>query len=367
MSTTELLYLRCSALPRALLCPGSVRQPEVRVDVVSDPGLLGTAVHRWLARVVNGEQLDLDDITDTDTRVLVALGIRVWGQVWQSFPEPRSEVYRERAFASRGFALTGSCDIDGLAGSEVRIGDWKSSRLDGDYLAQLRGYMLLAVLESDAATATGTVLWLRDQAAENYTETRESLLAFADAIRDRVVHWDGVFTPGNHCAFCPRAHECEARIAHERAIVAIFTDERAMMRKSIAELSSQQQLELYARASLVARLSAAAKDALYTLVRDSGPIVANGRRLDLVPQHRSVIKPLEAWPILESLGAGDSDLAGMITVHKARLHEWLRAKAGRGKGAAAIRDAMAKLKSANALATTERLVLREGRYNGDSE
>lgn len=354
----ELLKLRCSGLPRAFACPGSVRPVELRIDARNEAAELGTSAHEWLARVVAGESVSLDDIPNVDLRILVAMGMRMWRQLADHFPGAIAErTAATRQFPDHGFQLSGTVDIVARGEGYTGVGDWKTGRVDSDYWAQLVGYCVLFAAEGDIAT--GAILWVRDEEIENYTTTQEQRDEFLQRITDEIVAWDGVYHPGSHCGFCPRYHECEAARAHERAAVQSFSREEIV--DNVAALDAVQQLDLYEQAGTVVRLAGALREALHAVVEEQGPIRTKTRMLQLVDDPRYNIDPLSAWPVMDEFGLDDERKAEAIKISKTALEEVVKRLAPPRQGAARIRELRAALEAAGALRTEVGKRLKFGR------
>lgn len=356
--TQQLIKLRCSALPRALKCGGSVRPAELKVDVENEAAELGTAAHEWLARVVSGEHVDLDVIADRDLRILVALGIRMWHQLEEHFPGAVAErTAATREYPDRGFLLSGTVDVVARGEGYTSTADWKTGRLDSDYWAQIVGYCVLFAAHGDVAT--GAILWVRDEEVENYTTTQEQRDQFLDRITDEVVNWDGVYHPGSHCGFCPRYHECAAARAHERAAVQAFSREDLV--DDIDAMDAVQQLDLYEQAGTVVRLAGLLREALRTVVDERGPIVSPARMLQLVEAPSYTIDPLAAWPVMDAFGLDDKAKAEAIKISKPALEDVVKRLAPPRKGAARIRELRDALEAAGALRVETGKRLKFGR------
>jgi hypothetical protein len=338
-----MITIRCSALPLAFCCAESVRgKPELRIDPVNAAGSLGTEAHKHLARVARGEHVDLDEL-EGEVRILVATGARMWrelpgaGLVWVEEQQIAAE------FADLGFRLTGSPDAWTTDGSGIHVRDWKSSRLDGDYLEQLMGYgLILSSQDPEGKPVVLSVLWLRDVTVQQWARTADELAAFALRIRDEIVQAPQVYRPGEHCGFCPRWHECPGRLERERALLATFGA------ASLAASTPSEKLALYPIANEVERLAKQLKEALGAEVKQHGPIVADGKRLGLVDDPSHVIDPVLAWPVLQEAGFKDADFGEVVKISKTALEAWASAHSPKGKAAGKSRDLRTALTVAGA-------------------
>jgi hypothetical protein len=98
---TDKLRLRCSALPLAFICPGSVRTGELQINDTSDAAELGTAAHVGLARLVETGSVDWESVPEIakrygvderELRMLLANGAKLWASVKHSFPDALTEL-----------------------------------------------------------------------------------------------------------------------------------------------------------------------------------------------------------------------------------------------------------------------------------
>lgn len=360
------LELRCSRLPLAFLCPGSVRPEGVVVDESGAESDMGRAAHEGLATLAEtgsppwGETGALArryQVDERELRALLALGARVWAAVGAAFPEPATEqtlVYRDPAGA---FILTGHADVLSWIGRLVRVGDWKTGRRDEDHSEQLKGYCVLA-LEAGRAfgadQAEAFVLWVRDVEREHYLMSRRQATAWLERVRREIVEWDGRYRAGRHCPHCPRSHECPAGRALVRRDVEAMADESLteIGDDALEALGPDAVAALLDRADLAARVGARVRAAIRGFVERRGDVVSNGRRLTLQFEERRELDVLGAMPVLYRHGFDDDELAEVITLSIAAAERVVAKRAGRGKGAAAARVLIADLEGEAAITTT---------------
>jgi len=362
------LVLRCSGLPLAFRCAGSVRPGAVPINESNDPADLGTAAHEGLAQLVETGKVDYDavpalakkhKVDETELRVLLAQGAQLWEQVRESFPAAMTEV--DLAHEAGSVELTGHADILGRSGAVALVGDWKTGRVDSDYAEQLKGYAALALLEDHTLqSATAGVLWVRDASFEHYTMTRADLPAWLDRLETELVQWDGTFRPGRHCEYCPRAHECPAANAMVRSAVAALSDKDVDDAALIREMPAEQLIQLHSRVSLVESQIDRFRKAVRHRVEEQGDIVGDEKRITLETEERRQLDPLAAFPVLEAQGFGDAEMAEVIDISVSKAEKVVATRAGKGKGAGAVRELQAALKGAGAIKTRPitKLVLR---------
>jgi len=374
--TTPPLELRASAMPLAFLCPGSARPATVAINEDSGPARLGTAVHEARRPLAEVGSVPWDKIPEIaarhavsvdDVRMLCAMAGKLWPSITASFPEAMTEVPLEARFIGRNgqtIHLTGHADLLSVRGTVARLGDWKSGRLDADHAQQMRAYAALALLENTELTeVTVTVIWIRDGEIENYTMRADELSSWTRELIERVAEWDGTFRPGKHCPRCKRSHECEAATAMARRDVAVIAD-RAIVAQAEADLVMMAPAEIVAlhrKAELVKHFAYRVSDAIKAHVVAHGDIVADGVRLTVDRVEKRELDPVTAWSVLEAAGFADGDFADCMTLGISKVEKRIAEKAGRGGGAAAVREIAKKLDDAGAVVRKEMHFLKEKR------
>lgn len=367
----EELDLRASAMPLAFKCPGSVRRPRLSIAETSEPADLGNATHEALRSVAEGAGVPWDEIpaiaarwgVDPDElRMLVATGAKLWPHVAESFRGAVTEVPLSVEIAP-GVTLSGHADLLATFAESARVGDWKSGRKDHDYADQMRAYGALALIDdSSLSEATATILWIREGEIENYTMTRAAAREWVDRVRAEIVEWDGSYHPGPHCSWCKRSHECEAAAASVRRDVAAMVateGEPALARMTPAEIISLER-----RAKMVEDYAGRVRKAIKAHVEAHGDLVGPESRLTIAVESRRKLDTAAAWPVLEAAGFADADFAACVDVPISRVEKRIAEKAGRGKGAAAVRALGEQLDAAGAVRVQEVKKLVERRNGG---
>jgi len=370
----EKLRLRCSALPLAFTCPGSVRPSTLPINDTSDVAELGTAAHAGLATLVERGWPDWDGIPalarqhgvgEKDLRILIAQGVKLWEsnlpesdkRVLECFPEPLTEIELEHE--DDAWILTGHADILGRGPVGVHVGDWKGGRVDKSFREQLLGYAALALLDDRAALwAEASVLWIRDQEIERYSMQRTELDTWRQRIDDEIVAWSGEYRPGPHCAHCDRSHECPAANALMRRDFAIVTDRDlvgyAEDGETIATWTNEAKIDLVEKARVASKLIDRVLDALKAdVIRNGGEISDGRRRLTIVTEPRRHLDPIKAFPVLQDAGFSDDDMAACIEMTASKAENVVAERAPKGKAAAEKRQLTAKLEAAGAIQVRE--------------
>lgn len=353
---TEKLNLRCSALPLAFRCPAAIRPAALRLNESNEAADLGTAVHEALESVVETGSLDWEPIPEIakrhgvpedDVRALAATGAKLWPQIAASFGGALTEVELGSEIAP-GIMLTGHLDGVSRVLRVARGLDWKTGRVDRSYVHQMKGYATLLFLDDpELEEVTITIVWLRDGEIENYTCSRKDALAWIAELLRVVVNWDGVYHPNQECPHCPRSHECEAANAVARRDIAAVADKSlvAQAEAALATMAPADVVELVRKASLVKGYADRIREAVRAHVLKHGDIVADGVRLTIDTEERREIDTLKAWPVLEASNFTEAELAESVEVRVSKAEKVVARKAGRGKGAGAVRefkDALAK-------------------------
>lgn len=372
-----MMQLRCSALPLAFKCAGSLRaEPgEVLIEIAHEGGALGSAVHAVLAEMVlnqNGEYPDVRPfalkygVGADDLGRLVSYGSHAWRAVRDYYPIPSAEEHL--AYETPSFALSGHLDVVALGSNWANFLDWKSGYKQPDYYAQLMGYAtLLVATYPSVRTVKASIVWLRDWSQETVLITADDVLAWEDELYVRVVQWDGKYSAGEHCQFCPRFAACPARQALVRSALlevepslAGQAADRAVVMPRIVELYRTGKLHLAKQ--ILDRVEAIIRQDIQV----NGPLsLGNGRELALVPEPRDMIEPLKAWPILSGY-LSQEELAGCVKIGKTAMLDAIGDKAPKGRKAKAKEQVMAELTAAEAVKKETIYKLRERKEESDA-
>lgn len=364
---TESLSLRCSSLPLHFKCPGSARPAQVPINASNDAADVGTAGHDGLAGLVRTGQVDWDGIgelaskhgvDETELRVLLALGLKLWLLVRESFPNASTEVAMKHQLGS--VLLTGHADLLGSSGTVLRGLDWKLGRLDSDYREQLLGYCALGLLTTPAATrAEFGVGWVRECEYEPHTMDRLGLYDWLQRVENEIVQWDGVYHPGAHCQYCPRSHECSAANALARRDMAVLMDQdlpgRLEDAATMRELVRSQPDKVVALLEIARRAEKQANRvvaAIKSEVERDGPVIGADKRLELQRAEKRHLNVMQAFPVLQEEFPEDQDMAEVLSISLSKAETLVAKRAGKGNGAKAVRELGDKLAKAGAIETS---------------
>jgi len=360
---TSTLALRASAMPLAMLCPGSARPAELRINSTNDAAATGTAAHKMFEGLVTTGAIDWERINEVcdelggdseEVRMLCAKATRMWPKVRDSFPAALTEIAVDKYLEIEGVRITGHIDLLSVFGDMVREADWKTGRKDANYSHQLKAYLSMTLLAyPQLASGTATILWVRDGEIENYHMTQADAEAWLADVVKRVVHWDGTYHPGSHCQYCPRFHECPAANALTRTYVASLAEiDVDQVAATLAKMEPNSVIELYRKAKVVAGIS----DKVLTAIKAQAsemPIDDGETVLRVVTEGRRELDPEKAWPVLENAGFGDADFAACMRLSISKVEKRVAENAGKGAGAAAKRALAQKLELAGAIELNE--------------
>lgn len=346
-----MLSVRCSSLPLYMRCSQSVRG-EIEVNEWFPETELGRAVHAAAAQWLSGAEpdiavmavlygVDADDLGFLFSQVLKA---------WASFaPPPTDRLHTEtplRHQVTENLVLTGTPDvlIERNAGDVVQVVDWKTGRRDADHREQMMGYMALTLRNFRASRALSRIVWLRDMEAEMYSMGRDELVAWENRLEAQGK--DNAYRPGPHCKWCPRRFSCQARAEMQSSSLAILG---AAQGRALSSMTPSEQLSLYKRARDIANLADRVIEEMRTVVEQTGPVEADGTRLEIVAEKRRNVLPTLAWPVLQKYLPSDESLASCITVHLTKVEAEIAANMPRGQGAATKRAFVADMDAARAI------------------
>jgi len=366
------ISLRASRMPLAFTCPGSTIPPAIPISESSEEAALGIATHEALRSLAERGDVVWHDIPRIatahgakadDVLMLCRMARNLWPSLAESFRDCLTEVPL-KAELGGGITLTGHADLLSIRDNVARAADWKTGRADSDYSAQMRAYGALVMLENpDLAEVTITIIWIRAGEIENYTMHRLHVVEWLRELQARVLQWDGVYHPGKHCGYCPRSHECAAHNALVRRDVAAMTDVELGERieSTLATMRPDAIVDLLRKADSVSDVATRVRAAIKAHVVARGDIIADGTRLTIETQQRREVVADRAWPLLEDAGFESKDFAAAVDFRIGALEKVVATKAGRGKGAAAVRALMAQMEAAGALQLKEQPILKAKR------
>ena len=347
--------IRCSSLPLAFLCPGSVHGEGPLVDMTNDASDDGTAVHAGIESVVRGmypeaaHELMLAEHPSCNRGEVTPLfwaGVKMWREISKWMPNAVDELALQEGHLSGHMDIATQMDANGV------VLDWKSGRKDHDYHHQGFGYAWLAMQDTGELTsATVHFAWLRTQELESYTVSRERAEAWYVELTAKVINWDGKYHAGKHCTFCPRRTSCPAVTALVRQDVAMFADGRTF---ELSTCTGPELCDHFRKIKMLQHLLDAAERNARMEIGHRGEVLDGaGSVIHYVPtKGNREINPLRAWPVLTDRFT-DDEIATVVDIGVGKLEDAAKAKAiktlGKGKGAAAVRELNEALEKADAL------------------
>lgn len=348
-----MLTVRCSSLDRVMACAGSLVEPAHPYNPNNPEAREGTAGHQALAAVVVGADPDLDaiaaeyDVDRDDLARLVGFGRKAWGQLRQHFPDPRSEVSVEAHLV--GCILRGTADVLALSPDALAVLDWKLGWAPTEHTHQLTGYGLAAAKMRGMPTS-GRVLccevWVRSGEIRVRRYDAEALAAFEAELGKQVELIGRQYGPGlDSCKFCPRQNECPARAEWVRGSVTAIeplSADTAITRDVVGQI--------YERTKMLGRALDRYDEVLRSMLAEGPVPLPDGRKLVLEERQQDKIRASKAMPYLrEELRLTPDEADEVLKISKGAIERVVKARAAKGKGAAAMREAMAALKNADAI------------------
>ena len=293
--------IHCSNLPRLLSCPASLQAPELRIEADNEAARLGRAVHEGLAAVVRGDAWDATalalkhgDLDVNSVRALISMGASIWRKYEPALVVLGVEDWMERRI-DKAHVLVGTADIrfrtSGDEDATPGIWDWKSGSTAGLHRDQLLGYAWLPLCDR----AKIITCWLRDRYVDIEDIEEAELDAFEKRLLSAIAHPETYNPTPANCQFCPRSHECKARLALVRAAT------HDLLEADAKEITPATLAQLKPKADLVRRVLSAYDVALKDALREAGTLpLGDGRELYLEQRNRSTVYLTAALPVLEN-------------------------------------------------------------------
>ena len=360
---------RGSAAPLNMACPGSAHpEPdEILLDNLNSAATVGTVAHKLAEPIVltgrvpnNWQEIcrsyGLDKAQTQDVQSLMWAAKAFWDAQGAAFPHPKVEARFRREMSvpsGKDFWLTAHVDVLDIVDYTGMELDWKSTRLDINYVDQMLSYAWQLCLDKPELTQVTTgIVFLRDRTANIQTWSVPQIEDWAERFITRVVEWDGrSYTPGAHCGYCRRFATCPAL--------------REMNQGSIEQLGliplqneylpvSPVTVDMYLRVKALSTIIDRFKEMVNATVEQAGGELAgtNGQRLVLIPRSKDNINAALAWPIISPVLTRD-ELADCTTIKKTGMLALIAAHAPRGQKGKSKTAIMDKLNTAGAVTKTE--------------
>ena len=257
----NLQSIRCSALPRIMSCPASIKTPDVIINQGSVAALMGTAAHEIYAHIVKEDITDIDsldgmianiaakyNIDYAELRGLSRTGFFQW-QTIKSIIDVHTVECEMHKIIGGSCNLTGHPDVTGILKDDCETGiiiDWKTGRKDSDYIAQMKGYALLDRLYQVDGNRQPTkylliVVWTRLNQIDTIEVTTEELIAFGDSIEAMAKSDFMQYNPSpENCIYCQNQKNCPGVKEITSSAIASISDKKEMSGKQLVSLKPQR-------------------------------------------------------------------------------------------------------------------------------
>ncbi len=329
---TEIIKARGSAIPRIEKCTASKDAPEVAINSTSDIAAMGSCVHEPLADLLK-DKIDLANIDfqyyatkhgveDIDElKMLFWAGVKAWNTMKGSLRLLHVEEKLE-GFMNPSLYVNGTGDfIAETENMELLVGDWKSGYIQSDYRAQLMCYLFLISLKMPKYTKFKyVIIWLRLYEIEIVDISKEQLDDWVAELEKKMQ--TSIYSPGTHCTYCPKEHECEAKQGLVRSSIL----DLMVTADSGLEMSPQLLASQLPRVKMIEKAIEKYKTILKATVDEHGSIDCGDEVLKFIEKQTDKIHFEESWKTLtthfglnEEMSETLKLIAPSITVGKTKL------------------------------------------------
>lgn len=361
------MIVRCSALPRIMRCPASAVKPDLDIDTSDETAALGTAAHRAMEMIVSGDACHPDDIDlyalasdhgvdEDELRMLAWNGFRIWQNTEFLFDIVSAEKKMEHHF--HGHGLTGTADVIATIAAQKKIVviDWKSGRKESDYLAQLKGYGLMAMRNSEGyERVTVGIGWMRSGVLDVHEFSVSDLEKFESELTEKLDHQSHLYAPSESaCLYCPMQRDCDARRALVRAAGADIM--AAVGEHSECAITHESLASLYPKSRMLKKALADYEVAIKSAVSDAGGSIIVGEcEMALTERTRATV--IYDPDALKEFLSGDDIASLRPTISKTDLEKAVAAAAPRGQKGTAKEACMRLLRERGKIEETKYSVL----------
>jgi hypothetical protein len=305
------------------------------------------AAHAALQCIPKGVEPDIvgiarqHNVDPDEVDTMYRFGLKAWRELSKHVPNARAEERLE------GDGICGTADIFHNDSETMVVWDWKTGRIKGDYMAQVKGYGAAGVDQygmPESGMVTVIVVWLRFQEYEVLNLTQDDIERFHHDIKRAELQIGKEYAPGNACAFCRRQLECKARedfLRSSAAAISTVSTDAALSRETIGHLYHKskhlkQALGMYDKALKLALQQGDLED-------------ENGHTITTVAQKRDKLDPQASWPILTEAGLDSDDLAGCVSLSKTKALKIVNDRAAKGYKGKAKAEVLERLRQAGAV------------------
>lgn len=291
--------LRNSALDRHQNCPGSFTEDDaLHYDEPNEMARSGTACHHGLALAVESDWADMGASgaaaadkfgTDVeDARIVIHQGRKVWSEIKDRFPHPRTE-HRVTGHFSKG-----TSDLVNIIGQLATL-DWKTGYGMVEHPNQLLGYADGLYREygmPDSGYIYGVEVWVRFGTYREYFFSEERLLQFADEVKDAATRKS--FSAGPWCTYCPRFTNCDARTQLAQSTIDILNPARGTVQLTPEDIGA-----VWEQRGIVKKAVDDLEKLAKTLLSEGVEIpLPDGRKLGFIEQTRRKFDAAKTYEIL---------------------------------------------------------------------
>lgn len=342
---------RCSSTPRFIECASSEQITDTPYNPTTDEAAMGHAAHEAMQKLVDGEDVSIEGIAAkwkvdaTELMILYAYGVRAWKQLKKFFPKPSTEV------KTKSSIFRGTIDVLHYDGETAVVLDWKSGRVrrSGAYQVMSYAQCVRAELGMPASgKITTVVVWLQFGEIDVYNMEDPELDEFEAMIDRRRKDIGRQYSPGEHCAWCPRYLECAARVKYLRAAVDSFQDLGldAMDDETAAlEFDPDFLGSIYTQVKAIEQAAKTYRRALRIVLESEGRDIPIGdnRAAHLGSQTRYAFDTKAAWSALKKAGFDQDEIAQCLKLSKTKFQDIAAEKAGHGNKGRARKEILETL------------------------
>lgn len=378
--------IRASSMPLAALCAASQLKDEFAVDTGGEAADLGSADHWVITRRIAGKHADVLEaaakfqVDEHELGKLVAWTWNSWNRdkdaaghtMSDYFPWPECEKEFKVEDVRAGLELTGHVDVISLIESEalIRIADFKTGRLDTDYVEQLRAYAFLAIKTYPWANSVYAVaIQVRRRSVDGYFWSREQLEEWWEE-RSKQILAGSYHSAAKHCQFCRRVTTCPKIVGE------IQQARRVLMEHLIDGTPEEIASQLATDPAVLGPVIGVMKDAdsLYQKRRDNwfeaarivlkqiGGVapIGDGREAFLNQQEQHPLKATtDSIKLVQSLVLSDQ-IPDVLGIDKGALEKAVKGSVGRGQKKTVWAETLEKFEAMGCVETKviERLEMR---------
>jgi len=370
MKKENIQTIRCSSLPRITSCTASLETPcdadgkEIIIDIPSDVSAMGDAAHKIQATIIKENLNDIPedlffsvstefDIDEKELRFLAWAGLKFWRTVRDRLKVINIEEEMQ-AEIQRKFILTGHPDLMAVMADDpdtLVVIDWKTGHIEKNYIAQVKGYALLALhTNMNVKTIRVLTVYTRLGTTETQEFSAEEIMAYALELAEIVTSDTQQYCPSNdNCRYCPHSEfGCEAKQA---LIACACRDIEAIAGKTGGELTVAALASLYDQSRILKTALANYEKTLKSAVEDAGGRIEFGDGESLELEENETTSYLYRPDIISQFITDGAIDELCPTVSKSKLSDAIGNEAPKGQKGKKIAECLAALEKSGASIT----------------